>query len=72
MVPDAEERLADLEALNEIKGHAFKVTEDPRLSRTGRILRPTSLDELPQVWNVLRGQMSLVGPRPPLPREVAS
>jgi exopolysaccharide biosynthesis polyprenyl glycosylphosphotransferase len=71
MVPDAEERLAELEDLNEIKGHAFKVTEDPRLSRTGRVLRATSLDELPQVWNVLLGQMSLVGPRPPLPREVA-
>ena len=71
MVPDAEERLADLVELNEIKGHAFKLTDDPRLSRTGRILRATSLDELPQLWNVLRGEMSLVGPRPPLPSEVA-
>jgi exopolysaccharide biosynthesis polyprenyl glycosylphosphotransferase len=71
MVPDAEERLAELEALNEIKGHAFKVTHDPRLSRTGRVLRATSIDELPQLWNVVRGEMSLVGPRPPLPREVA-
>jgi exopolysaccharide biosynthesis polyprenyl glycosylphosphotransferase len=71
MVPDAEERLDELEELNEIKGHAFKVTNDPRLSRTGSFLRKTSIDELPQVWNVLRGQMSLVGPRPPLPREVA-
>jgi exopolysaccharide biosynthesis polyprenyl glycosylphosphotransferase len=70
MVPDAEDRLADLAALNEIKGHAFKVTDDPRLSRTGRILRATSIDELPQLWNVLRGEMSLVGPRPPLPSEV--
>ncbi len=71
MVPDAEERLAGLEELNEIKGQAFKVTDDPRLSRTGRILRRTSLDELPQLWNVVQGQMSLVGPRPPLPAEVA-
>jgi exopolysaccharide biosynthesis polyprenyl glycosylphosphotransferase len=71
MVPDAEARLAELEDLNEIKGHAFKVSNDPRLSRTGRVLRATSLDELPQLWNVLRGEMSLVGPRPPLPREVA-
>jgi exopolysaccharide biosynthesis polyprenyl glycosylphosphotransferase len=71
MVPDAEERLTELEEQNEIKGHAFKITDDPRLTRTGRILRATSLDELPQVWNVLLGEMSLVGPRPPLPREVA-
>jgi exopolysaccharide biosynthesis polyprenyl glycosylphosphotransferase len=70
MVNDAEERLADLEARNEIRGHAFKVTNDPRITRTGRRLRALSLDELPQLWNVLRGEMSLVGPRPPLPREV--
>ena len=71
MVPDAEALLTELEEQNEIKGHAFKMTDDPRLTRTGRILRATSLDELPQVWNVLLGEMSLVGPRPPLPREVA-
>jgi exopolysaccharide biosynthesis polyprenyl glycosylphosphotransferase len=71
MVPDAEERLEELEALNEIQGPAFKLTVDPRLSRTGRFLRATSLDELPQLLNVIAGQMSLVGPRPPLPREVA-
>jgi exopolysaccharide biosynthesis polyprenyl glycosylphosphotransferase len=70
MVPDAEDRLAELEAANEIQGHAFKITDDPRLSRSGRWLRRTSLDELPQLWNVLRGEMSIVGPRPPLPREV--
>ena len=71
MVPDAEALLTELEEQNEIKGHAFKITDDPRLTRIGRILRATSLDELPQVWNVLLGEMSLVGPRPPLPREVA-
>ena len=71
MVPDAEARISELEDQNEIKGHAFKITDDPRLTRIGRILRATSLDELPQVWNVLLGEMSLVGPRPPLPREVA-
>ena len=71
MVPDAEARVADLAAANEIAGHAFKVTDDPRITRTGRWLRRFSLDELPQLWNVLRGEMSLVGPRPPLEREVA-
>jgi exopolysaccharide biosynthesis polyprenyl glycosylphosphotransferase len=70
MAPDAEERLAELETRNEIQGQAFKVTDDPRVTRSGRLLRSLSLDELPQLWNVLRGEMSLVGPRPPLPREV--
>jgi lipopolysaccharide/colanic/teichoic acid biosynthesis glycosyltransferase len=70
MLPDAEERLDDLRGLNEIRGPAFKVTDDPRLTKTGRFLRASSVDELPQIWNVLRGQMSLVGPRPPLPGEV--
>jgi exopolysaccharide biosynthesis polyprenyl glycosylphosphotransferase len=70
MLPDAEGRLDELQAHNEIRGPAFKLTNDPRLTRTGRILRATSLDELPQIWNVLLGEMSLVGPRPPLPREV--
>lgn len=71
MVPDAEARLSDLADLNEISGHAFKVADDPRLTRVGRVLRRTSLDELPQFWNALRGEMSIVGPRPPLPNEVA-
>jgi lipopolysaccharide/colanic/teichoic acid biosynthesis glycosyltransferase len=70
MEPGAEDRLGELMARNEIRGPAFKVTDDPRLTRTGRVLRATSLDELPQIWNVLRDEMSLVGPRPPLPWEV--
>jgi exopolysaccharide biosynthesis polyprenyl glycosylphosphotransferase len=71
MAVDAEERLDELREHNVLVGHAFKLDDDPRLTRTGRILRRTSLDELPQLWNVLVGQMSLVGPRPPLPTEVA-
>ena len=70
MSRDAEARLGDLQANNEIQGRAFKITDDPRVTRVGRFLRRTSLDELPQLINVLRGQMSLVGPRPPLPGEV--
>jgi lipopolysaccharide/colanic/teichoic acid biosynthesis glycosyltransferase len=70
MQADAEERLAEIEQLNEISGRAFKVTNDPRLTRSGSFLRRSGLDELPQLWNVVRGEMSLVGPRPPLPSEV--
>ena len=70
MVPDAERLKADLMHLNEMDGPVFKIKEDPRTTRVGRTLREWSLDELPQFWNVLRGDMSLVGPRPPTPDEV--
>ncbi len=71
MVPDAEARKADLVARNEADGPLFKMRDDPRITRLGRFLRRSSLDELPQFWNVLRGEMSLIGPRPALPDEVA-
>lgn len=71
MVLDAEERLAELQAKNEASGPVFKMKNDPRVTKLGRFLRHTSLDELPQIINVLKGEMSLVGPRPPLPAEVA-
>lgn len=71
MVVDAEAHLERLREANEMSGPVFKMSHDPRVTRVGRILRKTSLDELPQFWNVLLGQMSVVGPRPPLPTEVA-
>lgn len=71
MVVDAEARLGEVIDLNESDGPLFKLREDPRITRVGRWLRRTSIDELPQLWNVVRGDMSLVGPRPALPREVA-
>lgn len=70
MVADAEARKLDLQHLNERDGPAFKIENDPRTTRIGRFIRKTSIDELPQLFNVLSGEMSLVGPRPPLPEEV--
>jgi lipopolysaccharide/colanic/teichoic acid biosynthesis glycosyltransferase len=70
MVPDAERLKAELLHLNEMDGPVFKIKDDPRTTRVGRTLRAWSIDELPQFWNVLVGQMSLVGPRPPTPDEV--
>jgi lipopolysaccharide/colanic/teichoic acid biosynthesis glycosyltransferase len=70
MVTDAEARLASLTAKNERNGPLFKMDDDPRVTRLGRILRDSSLDEVPQLINVLKGEMSLIGPRPALPAEV--
>ena len=70
MTADAEDRLADLIDLNEADGPVFKLREDPRVTRVGKYLRKFSIDELPQLWNVVRGEMSLVGPRPALPAEM--
>lgn len=70
MVVDAEDKLKDLLELNETTGAMFKMKNDPRITKIGKFIRKTSIDELPQLWNVLKGDMSLVGPRPPLLREV--
>ncbi len=71
MYKDAEERLAELKEQNEIAGAMFKMKEDPRVTKIGRFIRKHSIDEFPQFVNVFLGQMSVVGPRPPLPNEVA-
>lgn len=71
MNPDAENKLEELLKYNEVEGAMFKIKNDPRVTQIGKIIRKTSIDELPQLLNVLKGEMSLVGPRPPLQREVA-
>ena len=70
MCPDAEEKLEELLPRNEMEGPVFKIKDDPRITRVGKFIRKTSIDELPQLWNVLKGEMSIVGPRPGIPREV--
>lgn len=70
MVPGADQMLDSLLDQNEMEGPAFKISNDPRITRVGRVIRRTCIDELPQLWNILKGDMSFVGPRPPLPREV--
>lgn len=70
MCKDADEKLKDLQDLNEKDGPVFKISNDPRVTRTGRIIRKTSIDELPQFFNIIKGDMSIVGPRPPLLNEV--
>ncbi len=71
MYTDAEERKTEIMAQNEMEGGVtFKMKDDPRVTKVGRIIRKTSIDELPQLWNVVKGDMSLVGPRPPVPQEV--
>jgi len=68
---DAEVKRKELEEYNEMEGPVFKIREDPRITSVGKFLRTSSIDELPQLWNVLKGDMSIVGPRPPIPEEVA-
>ncbi|MBQ6851780.1 MAG: sugar transferase [Oscillospiraceae bacterium] len=70
MCPDAEQKLKDLMDQNEMEGPAFKIQNDPRITKVGRFIRKTSIDELPQLFNILKGDMSIIGPRPPLVSEV--
>lgn len=70
MYPDADKHLEKLLEKNEMKGPAFKMSDDPRITKVGRFIRKTSIDELPQLLNIIKGDMSIIGPRPPLPREV--
>ena len=70
MHPNAEAELKELLPYNEMNGPVFKIKDDPRITRVGRFIRKSSIDELPQLWNVIKGEMSIVGPRPGLPREV--
>lgn len=71
MIPNAEKKLDELLNKNEMEGPVFKMKDDPRITRVGRFIRKSSIDELPQLYNVFKGNMSLVGPRPPLMREVS-
>ena len=70
MCVDAEAKLADLQEQNEMDGPVFKITDDPRITKVGKFIRATGIDELPQLFNIFVGQMSFVGPRPALPNEV--
>ena len=70
MCVDADEKLKDLQKLNERDGPVFKIRDDPRVTKVGKFIRKTCIDELPQLVNIIKGEMSIVGPRPPLPNEV--
>jgi len=71
MIPNADKLVDSLMDQNEVNGPAFKIRDDPRITKVGKFIRKTSIDELPQLVNILKGEMTIIGPRPPLPREVA-